>query len=120
MPLIYDTALDAAIGVVITNGTALSLCSQEPTSYAQVGTYGLAKDTTVTCAAASDGASTGRRTVVPVCDCVASASGTATHWALHNNSSVLVATGALSSSVAVTSGVTYTTVAFSVTVADAA
>ena len=118
MAFIYDTALDAAISNIVTNGTALSLCSQEPANYAGVGTYGLAKDTTVTCGAAQDGASTGRRTIVPACDCVASASGTATHWALHNNSNTLVATGALASSISITNGNTYTTAAFSITVAD--
>lgn len=119
MAFIYDTAFDAAIAVVITNGTALSLCSQEPANYAGVGTYGLAKDTTVTCGAVANGASNGRRTVVPACDCVGSGSGTATHWALHNNSNTLVATGALPSGVSISSGPTYTTATFSITIADA-
>lgn len=119
MAYINDAAFDAGLAWVITNGTALSLCSQEPTSYAQVATYGLAKDTTVTPAAASDGASSGRRTIVPATDCVATASGTATHWALHNNSSILVATGAMSPSLAITNGVTYTGTTASITFPDA-
>jgi hypothetical protein len=119
MAFIYDTAFDAAIAVVITNGTALSLCSQEPTSYAEVGTYGLAKDTSVTCGAVANGASNGRRTVVPICDCVGSAGGSAPFWALHNNSNTLVSTGALPSAVTIVNGLTYTTAAFSITIADA-
>lgn len=120
MPYIYDTAFDAAIAEIIEDGTALSLCSQEPVNYAGVGTYGLAKDTSVVCAAASDGATNGRRTVVPACDCVVSAGGNATHWALHNNANVLVASGSLSSPITLTSGMTYTTAPFSITIADAA
>ena len=119
MAFIYDTALDGAIAIVITNGTAFSLTSQEVVSYAEVATYGLAKDTSVTCGAAANGASNGRRTIVPATDCVASATGTATHWALHNNSNTLVATGALSASIAVTNTFTYVVAAHSITVADA-
>lgn len=119
MALLADAALDLAIGYVITNGTHLALCSSEPANYAGISAVRLAQDASVVPAAASDGATSGRRTVVPAQQCVASASGNATHWALHNNSAILVATGPLSATIAITSGLTYDTAAFSITLPDA-
>lgn len=121
MPFIADAYFDLAIAGIVSAGTALSLCSQEPTTYAEATTtYELGIDTSVSCGAAANGATNGRRTIVPSADVVANASGTATHWALHNNSNTLVATGALASSVAMTNGLTYTTASFSITFPDAA
>ena len=120
MAMLADAALDAAIGYVITNGTHLALCSSEPANYGAISAARLAQDATVVPAAATDGASNGRRTIVPVQSCVATGTGTATHWALHNNSAILVATGTLSASISIQSGLTYETAAFSITVADAA
>lgn len=119
MPVLADAALDAAIGYVVSNGTYLALCSAEPANYAGIAAVRLAQDATVVPAAASDGAVNGRRTIIPAQQCVATASGTATHWVLHNNSSILVASNALSTPVAITSGLTYETPAFSITVSDA-
>lgn len=119
MAFLADAALDAAIGYVITNGTYLALCSSEPATYSAIAAAQLAQDTTVVPAAASDGVSNGRRTIIPAQQCVATANGSATHWALHNNAGILVATGALSAPIAITSGLTYETAAFSIGVADA-
>ena len=118
MAKIADAALDAGIGYIITHGTKLALCSQEPATFGDVATYRLAEDGTVTCGAAGDGTPSGRKTTVPACDCVASANGTATHWALYDGS-VLAATGSLNASIAITSGITYPTTSFDITIKDA-
>lgn len=120
MPYINDSAFDAAISWIITNGTALSLCSSEPANYAGIAAVQLAEDTSVTCGAAANGASSGRRTTVPACACVAGDDGTAADWALHNNSDTLVASGNLSGNVSITDTLTYNTDAFDITFPDAA
>lgn len=116
MAKLADAALDAALGYVITNGTKLSLCSSEPANYAGISAVELAQDASVTVGSAGAGSPSGRKVTVPACDCVAGGSGDATHWALHDGSAILVATGSLSSTVAITSGLTYTTSTFNVTV----
>lgn len=120
MPLISDAVFDAGLAYVITNGTRLELCSSEPATYGAIAAAALANKA-VTCGAAQNGATSGRRSIVPaITDGSVTGTGTATHWALHDNASILVATGALSASQAVTSGNTFTLDAISITIADAA
>jgi hypothetical protein len=124
MALIVDAVFDAGLAVIQTNGTRIDLCSSEPTTYAQAtSTLTLGNKTGLTVGAPQDGITNGRRVVVPA---IASGSpgavtgtGTATHWALTNGSSTLYATGALTSSQAVTSGNTFTLDAISIGIADA-
>lgn len=117
--MLADASLDAAIGYVITNGTQLALCSSEPTNYAEIATFGLANDATVVCSAVADGTPSGRKTTVPACTCVGTAGGTSGYWALHDGSSILVATGPLASPISVNDGISYTTAPFDITVKDA-
>lgn len=116
MASLASAALDAALGYVITNGTKLSLCSSEPANYAGISAVELAQDASVTVGSAGAGSPSGRKVTVPACDCVASADGDATHWALHDGSSILVATGVLAATVAITDTLTYSTDAFDITV----
>ena len=121
MTFIADTVFDNGLTTVDTNGTRLDICSQEPTTYAEAtSTYTLGNDT-VNTGAAEAGATDGRRVIVPAITAGSvTGTGTATHWALTNGSSVLYATGSLSSSQAVTSGNTFTLDAVSITIRDAA
>ena len=119
MAKINDLAFDAAIGYLITNGNRLHICSQEPTL---VGTlYSLGNKVSITLGAAGDGTPSGRKTTVPaISDGTVTGNGTATHWAIINTAgTILVATGQLSASQAVTSGNTFTLAAFDITVIDA-
>lgn len=122
MPFILDSALDAALDAVCNPVENLYICSQEPTTYAEAqSTYALGSKATPTIGAAANGVSNGRRrTVAAFTDGSVSATGTATHWALTDNSeSVLLATGALSASQAVTDGNAFEIAAFDIAVADA-
>lgn len=120
MAFIADVALDGAISVLTSNVNALYICSQEPTTYAEASsTYRLGTKTSYSLGAAANGATNGRRTTAPaISDGTVNTTGTATHWAL-TSGSVLYATGSLSASQAVTSGNTFTLVAFDITVKDA-
>ena len=120
MPYINDDAFDEGLDWITTNGTRIDIWSQEPTTYAQAtSTYTLG-NSAVTPGAAPNGAVSGRRVIVPAISAGnVTASATATHWALTNGAAILVATGALTSSQAVTSGNLFTLTAISITYPDA-
>ena len=123
MAFIADSIFDLALAGLTGVGDRIDICSQEPTNYSQAttgGTYSLGNGTT-TVPAASDGATSGRRVIVgAVTAGSVTDTGTATHWALTDGASALLATGALASSQAVTSGNTFNLAAFSITFPDAA
>jgi hypothetical protein len=125
MAFLIDAAKDAAITYIVSGAgavTQLFICEQEPVSYSEAstaGTYSLGSKASPSLGAAADGATQGRRTVVSaITDGTVTHTGTATHWALCT-ASVLIATGLLSASQAVTSGNTFTLASFSITVNDA-
>lgn len=122
MAYINDEVFDQGLDYADTNGTRIDICSQEPTSYAEAtSTYTLGNKTGLNTGATQAGATDGRRVIVPaITDGSVTGTDTATHWALTDGSSILVATGALSSSQAVTSGNTFTLDAISITIRDAA
>ena len=123
MAYINDEVFDQGLDYADTNGTRIDICSQEPTSYGEAttaGTYSLGNKTGLNTGATQAGATDGRRVIVPaITDGSVTNTGTATHWALTDGSAVLIATGALSSSQAVTSGNTFTLDAISITIRDA-
>jgi len=121
MAYINDEVFDTGLDYADTNGTQIDICSQEPVSYAEAtSTYTLGNDT-VNTGATEAGAVDGRRVIVPAITAGSvTGTGTATHWALTDGASLLIATGALSASQAVTSGNTFTLDAVSITVRDAA
>lgn len=122
MPYINDEVFDSGLDYADTNGTRIDICSQEPTSYAEAtSTYTLGNKTGLNTGATQNGATDGRRVIVPsISDGTVTSSGTATHWALTDGSAVLIATGALASSQAVTNGNTFTLTSISITIRDAA
>ena len=123
MALIADVVFDQGLEVAQAGITRVDITSAEATSYANVAAVTLGNKTGLTTGAPQNGASTGRRVIIPAIASGApgsvTASGTATHWAATNGSSTLYATGALTSSQAVTSGNTFTLDAVSLTIADA-
>jgi hypothetical protein len=119
MPFINDEVLDQGLDYADTNGTRLDICSQEPVSYAEAtSTYTLGNDT-VNTGAPEDGATDGRRVIVPaITSGSVTADGIASHWALTNGTDTLIAAGALSSPQSVTNGNTFSLDAISITVRD--
>ena len=109
MAYINDSALDAGLNWIKTNGTSLHICSAEPTTYAEAATtYELAV-AAVTLTGPAAGDTSGRKVTIPqVSDDAVDTTGTATHWALTNGSDTLVATGSLAASYSLDSAGTYT------------
>ena len=122
MAFINDEVFDGGLDYADVNGTRIDICSQEPVSYAEAtSTYTLGNKTGLNTGAPEAGAVDGRRVIVPaITDGSVSGTGTATHWALTDGATILVATGALSASQGVTSGNTFTLDAISITIRDAA
>ena len=114
---IFDQGLDYAD----TNGTRLDICyTQEPTTYTEATSTFTCGNDTVNTGATEAGAVDGRRVIIPAITAGSvTASQTAGWWALTDAASILLATGALSSTQAVTSGNTFTLDAISLTKRDA-
>jgi hypothetical protein len=121
MAYINDEIRDQGLDYADTNGTRIDICSQEPTTYTEAtSTYTLGNKTSLNTGATEDGATDGRRVIVPaIAAGTVSGDGTATHWALTDASSVLLATGALTTSTAVSSGTQFSLDAISITIRDA-
>lgn len=119
MPLIADAVFDQGLNYADTNGTRIDICSAEPASFAGIAAVSLG-NATVNTGAPQNGAVDGRRVIVPaITTGSVTATGTATHWALSNGTAILVATGPLTASQAVTSGNTFTLDAITIAIRDA-
>lgn len=123
MPFIHDTALDALLNDIQTNGEALHICSTEPTNYTEAtATYSLGEKTTPTLNAPSDRGGGGREVVVDaITDGAVDVTGTADFWAIVKDSATsrLLAAGDLSAPQGVTNGNTFTLTSFAIGVPDA-
>lgn len=121
MAFLNDEVLDQGLDYADTNGTRIDLCTQEPTTYAEAtSTYTIANKTGLNTGATVDGDTDGRKVVVPaITDGTVTGTNTATHWALTDGTSILIATGSLTSSQALTSGNTFTLDAINITKRDA-
>lgn len=117
MPFIADRVLDNGLTVLDTEANRLDICSSEPTTYAgATSSVTLGNKTSLSIGAPAARSPSGRRvTVAAITDGTVTATGTATHYAITDTvNSRLLATGALSSSQAVTSGNTFTLGAFDI------
>ena len=123
MAFIYDEAFDSGIDNIDTLGTRIDITSQEATTYSEATTdavFSLGNKTGLNTGIAEDGAVDGRRVIVPaITDGTVTETATATHWALTDGASILLATGLLSSPQGVTDGNTFTLDAISITHRDA-
>lgn len=111
MTFIADTVLDNGLQYLTDNGTRLDICSQEPKTFAEAtSTYTLGNKTGMTLGSPTARSPSGRKVVIPaISDGSVTASGTATHYAITDNSAELLATGALSSPVDTGQGNAFTT-----------
>lgn len=114
---IFDTGL-AQLATIVEN---LYICSQQPATFTEASsTYKLGTKATPTITGPADRTGGGREmSVGAISDGTVNSTGTATHYALCDNSaSKLLATGPLSSSQAVTSGNPFTLTSFKVGIPD--
>lgn len=124
MPYINDEAFDGGLDYLDTNGTRVDITSQEAATYGQAttgGTYSLGNKTGLnTGAPGNASAGSGRSVVVPaITDGSVTNSGTASHWALTDGTSLLLATNALSATQAVTATNTFTLDSIEIFIRDA-
>jgi hypothetical protein len=121
MALLTDNALDNGLAYLVSNGSRIDLCSQEPANYTEAtSTFTLANKTGLTLDALANHTS-GRKTTVPaITDGTVTGTGTATHWALSKTTATteLLATNSLTASQAVTSGNTFTLDAIIIAIPD--
>jgi hypothetical protein len=121
MATLGNNVFDKGLSYLATNGTRLDICSSEPATYAAVAGVSLGNKTSLSIGAPGDRTGGGRKvTVAQITDGSVTATGTATHYAITNGSSELLATGSLASSQAVTSGNTFTLAAFDIGIPDPA
>lgn len=122
MAFLADYILDLLLAE-LANANNLYITSQEVTTFTQATTtYKLGTKTSISVGAPADRTPTGRKvTVASFSNGVVDSSGTATHWALTKTTgSVLMATGALAASQAVTATNSFSLAAFDIGVPDAA
>lgn len=121
MAFLNDNVFDSGLSYITTNGNRIDICSQEPVTYAAAtSTYSLGNKTSMTMGSPTNGNVDGRKVIVPaVSGGTVTGTGTATHWALTNNSNLLIATGSLTTSQVVTNGNTFTLDAIDITIRDA-
>lgn len=123
MPYINDSILDNLSSIASVTNRRVDICyTAEPTTYTEAtSTNSCGNKTGLAMTALADGAVDGRRVSTPaITDGSVTATQTAGWWGLTDNTSVLHAAGALSSSQGVTSGNTFTLDPISITNRDAA
>jgi hypothetical protein len=123
MPFIHDDILDAACSKISTDVENLYITSQEAATYAEAQTtYKLGTKAGPSFTGPANGDASGRKiTVNAITDGVVDATGTATHWALTDNSvSKLIAAGPLDTGQSVTATNTFTLTAFDIEFPDPA
>ena len=123
MASLNDRVFDNGLTVLDTEASHLYITSQEATTYTQAATtYALGVKATPTVSAPADRTGGGREvTVSAITDGSVTATGTATHYALvDQTNSRLLAAGALSASQGVTSGNQFTLSSFKIGIPDPA
>ena len=123
MASLGDRVFDSGLSALDTEASHLYITSAEATTYTQAATtYALGVKATPTVSAPADRSGGGREvTISAITDGTVSANGTATHYALvDQTNSRLLATGSLSASQAVTSGNTFTLTSFKIGIPDLA
>ena len=123
MAALNDKVFDSGLNVIDTDTENLYILSGDPgLTWSNIGTLGLGNKATPSIAAPSDRSGGGREVVVSaITDGSVTANGTATHYALTDDSLTLIlASGPLSASQGVTSGNTFTLTEFAIGIPDPA
>lgn len=106
MAFLYQAARDDGLNQAATDGDTFVVCSSEPANYAGAAAVTLGS-AACTCTVGAGTGSGRKLTMGQIAALTASATGSGTHWAITNGTSILVATGAMSSPLAMTNGTDY-------------
>lgn len=123
MAALHDEVFDSGLDLIDTDTENLVILSADPgLTWANIATYLLGTKSAPAISAPADRSGGGREvTISAITDGSVSATGTATHYALTDDSaSRILASGALSSSQAVTNGNTFTLTEFTIGIPDPA
>lgn len=123
MAFLHDDIMDAGLNVIKNNTEKLWICSALPATFAEASsTYALGYKATPAFTGPANGDASGRKlTVDAITGGTVSGTGTATHWALTDDSeSKLLAAQELNASQGVTSGNTFSLTAFDIELPDPA
>lgn len=116
-----DSVLDNGLAYIITNGTRIDICTQQPANYTEAtSTYTKGNKTGLTCTGPADHTSGRKATVPAITDGAVTGDGTVSHWALTKPTTTteLLAAQALTASQAVTNGNTFTLDAIIIAIPD--
>lgn len=121
MALLHDAVLDAALALIVSNGSRLDICTSEPASYAAIAAASCGNKTSISIGSPADRTGGGREiTVAAITGGSCTANATATHFAISNGSNAIYATGSLASSQAVVSGASFSLASFKIGIPDPA
>lgn len=113
-----DNVRDNGLSWLTSNATRLIVCRQEPATYAEAIQYALGSAPVIV-SVPEDRPGGGRRVQVSeIVQANVGTTGTGTHFALTNGSSILCAVGPMASPVAVTAGETFDTTALYINIPD--
>ena len=121
MPALHDDVFDSGLDTLDTDTENLVILSADPgLTWGNIATYLLGTKATPTISAPADRTGGGREvTISAITDGSVSATGTASHYALTDDSATkILASGALASSQSVTSGNTFTLTEFKIGIPD--
>lgn len=120
MSFLNDEVLDQGLDYLTANGSRVDVCNAEPTTYAEAtSTFSIGSKTGLTVGATANGDTDGRKVVIPaITDGTVDSDDDATHWALTDGSSILLAVGALAATKSIVTGSPWTLNAIDITKRD--
>jgi hypothetical protein len=120
MAFLANAVFDSGLSYITSNGSRIDITSTEATTYAEAtSTLTLGNSASLSVGSPADRGAGGREvTAAAISDGSVTGTGTAAFYAITDGTSVLIATGALTASQAVTSGNSFTLSSFTVGIPD--
>lgn len=120
MAFLANAVFDSGLSYITSNGSRIDITSTEATTYAEAtSTLTLGNSASLSVGSPADRSGGGREvTAASITDGSVTGTGTAAFYAITDGASVLIATGALTASQAVTSGNSFTLSSFTVGIPD--
>ena len=120
MAFLADAVFDSGLSYITSNGSRIDITSTQATTYTEAtSTFTLGNSTSLSVGSPANRSGGGREvTAASITNGSVTGTGTAAFYAITDGSSVLIATGALTASQAVTSGNSFTLSSFTVGIPD--
>ena len=115
---VSDNVLDASLNYIKTNGDVVHILSQAVTAWDDIATYTLGNKSSVSYTGPADATSGRKVTLSAITGGTVTGTGTATHFAITDGTSEVIACQALNASQAVTNGNTFSLTACEINITD--